>query len=356
MATSGTVSTSTLKVQEIFDRSFRLCGITPQMLNAEMLDVAFQALDELLKSWSNKGINLWRVEKIVQGLYPGAQYVTLPEGTIDVLNVNHRTLTLQSGGTPASSAGGTVANAFDSDTTTVLTQTSSGGNVSYNFGSAVLITTFGYLSGSTGTLDLILEISDDGSTWRTILDIDSATYTDREWTWKDIDEPQSAQYFRVRETSTGTIVARQIVFGRDQAETPLTRTNRDTFVNLPSKEGQGQPNQYWLDRQRDQARMWINPTAQNTLHQLVVWRHAQIQDVGTDMTLDIDVPDRWRMALRYALAVAMMPELPGDMTPDRLTRHQNNKIEAVSLFGEAADEERDDSPTYLIPQIGVYNA
>jgi len=356
MATSGAVSTSTLTVQQIFDRSFRLCGITPQMLNAEMIDVAFQALDELLKSWSNKGINLWRIEKVVQGLYQGAQFVTLPAGTIDVLDANHRSLTLPSGGTPATSAGGTVANAFDSDITTLLTQTATGGNVSYNFGSAVYVTSFGYLPGATGTLDLILEISDDGSTWRTILDLDSATYTDREWVWKDIDEPQSAQYFRVRETSTGTIVARQIVFGRNQSEVPLSRINRDTYTALPSKGGQGQPNQYWLDRQRDQARMWINPTSSSALNQLVVWRHAQIQDLGRDMTLDIDVPDRWRMALRYALAVAMMPELPGEWSQDRLVRHQNNKIEAVSLFEEAADEERDDSPTYLIPQIGVYNA
>ena len=356
MATSGTVSSTTLSIQELFDGSFRLCGITPQMINAEMLTEAKRALDQLLKSWSSKGINLWRIEKIVQGLSVGHQFVQLPEGTVDVLNANHRTLTLPSGGTPTSSAGGAAANAFDSDTSTLLTQTSTGGNVSYNFGSAVYVTSFGYLPGATGVLDLILETSTDGSTWTTALDLASATYTDNEWVWKDIDQPVSAQYFRVRETSTGTIVARQIVFGRSQAEITLTRSNRDTYVNLPSKEDQGTPNQYWLDRQRDNARMWIYPTSDSAFNQIVVWRHAQIQDAGTSLTADIDVPDRWRLALEYSLAVQIMPKLPGEFTQDRLTRHQTNKIEAVSLFQEAADEERDDSPTYLIPNIGVYNA
>jgi len=356
MATSGTVAATTLTIQKLFENGFRLCGITPQMLNAEMLEVAFDSLDQLLKSWSNKGVNLWRVEKVIRGLYLGHQNVTLPVGTIDVLKANHRTLTIPSGGTPATSAGGTVANAFDSSDSTVLTQSSADGNVSYNFASSVTITSFGYLPGATSTLDLILEASDDGVTYRTALDIASATYTDREWTWIDIDQPVAGQYFRVRETGGGTIVARLIVFGRNQSEVNLTRTNQDTFVNLPSKEAVGQPNQFWLDRQRTNPRMWINPTSSSILNQIVVWRHAQIQDAGSDMTAEIDIPDRWRDALQYALAVRMLPLLPGELSPDRLTRHQANKIEAVSLFDEASDEERDASPTYLIPQIGVYNA
>jgi len=62
------------------------------------------------------------------------QYIyDMPLGTIDVLNVLYRTMNRPTG-SYSTSAGGTVANAFDGDIDTYCQQSSSNGNISIDYG------------------------------------------------------------------------------------------------------------------------------------------------------------------------------------------------------------------------------
>jgi len=74
-----------------------------QQITSEMIDVANDQLYLILSNLANRGVQLWCIERLILPLYEGQGAVTLPLGTVDVLNTNLRTL-LESTGTTASTA------------------------------------------------------------------------------------------------------------------------------------------------------------------------------------------------------------------------------------------------------------
>jgi hypothetical protein len=317
-------------------------------MSAEMASIARDNLFLMQSAWATLGVNLWCVEKIVMPVYPNQPTVTLPVGTLTVLNAMYRTLSRLDGA--VSSAGGTASYATDGDTTTILTQTAPAGNVSVDAGGDTVVSTVGYLPGTTSTLQLVWEYSTDNSTWTTLLAVASANYTNGEWTWWDIAAPVSARYYRLRAVA-GTIVAREIVFGHSAYEITMADLNQDQYVAMPNKQMTGQPLQFWLDRQRDQPVMYLWPVPSNTFAQIVVWRHRYIQDVGTAQN-DLDVPQRWLDAVVTGLAARMAMELPG--IPD--SRIGMLESRAAMALQAVSDAESGTGPMQLVSNITVYTA
>lgn len=354
MATSGTVSTTIFRTQDVIDRAFGRCKLRPEQISGEDMDIARQNLYLLLSNLANRGIALWCVEKLILPLYQGLSIVELPLGTVGILNANYRTVTRLTG-TYTSSAGGTVDYAFDDDFETVLTQTSSGGNVQIEFtGDGELVTTVGYLAGATGTLSLSFERSDDAVTWTVIRQPGSATYTAGEWTWYDLDGNQTALYFRVRALS-GTISVEELFVGNNPAEIPLGRLNQDDYTALPNKTFEGQPLQFWFDRLRGTTdalpRMVTWPVCDEAhrYDQFTVWRQRYIEDVGT-FSEELDIPQRWFEAIIAELAAKTALEHPSVDA----AREATLLTLAQRAWGEAQNEERDDSPIMFTPAIYVY--
>ena len=348
MATSGTVGQTSFNVQRMIETAIRRAGLKTDSIGAETAIIARDNLYLYLSHLANQGVNLWCLEKSVIPIYENQYVYDMPVGTVDVLNANYRELTRLSGGTAATSAGGTAANAFDGDITTSCTQTAATGNISYDAGAATQVSTVGFLPNASSTLTLVWEYSTDNSTWSTAYSAASAAYVSGTWVWWDLTTATSARYWRLR-ASAGTLDAKEVYFGGTPVEVTMSRLNRDDYVALPNKTNSGNALQFWFDRQRTQPRMWVWPVPSDTFDQIVVWRHRHVQDIGA-LTNEVEIPQRWLEAVTMHLAWKIGLETPGaDMQ-----RLSYLKTLAEEEEFEASNEERDNSPIYYNPAIVAY--
>ena len=196
MAYSGTVGQTVISVQTLIDHGARRCGKLAEELTSEQILSAKQSLYFLLSHLANKGINYWCINKTVYGLKADQYIYTMPQGTIDVLNVLYRTMNRPTG-QYSTSAGGTVALAYDNDVDTYCQQTSANGNISVDYGitNPIYAGSIGFLpyvsGGGTATWSITLEYSVDGVTWSTLDDLGTIEVSDNQWVWTDIDPGQS---------------------------------------------------------------------------------------------------------------------------------------------------------------------
>lgn len=348
--TSNDISITQYDVVSLIETAARRCGKLPGSLSAEeMLDSKLE-LSMMLNALVQEGVPLWTVDKQIYGLNLNQNLLQFSADTVDLQNVLYRTNNLPSGGTASSSAGGIAGNAFDQDLSTACTQVSPNGNISYNFGTDTVVVTVGMLMNATATLNPIYEYSLDASTWVTAVPAatTSSTYTQGQWYWQDVEAPQTAQYFRVRETSGGTLNVIELVFGTSANETILSRLNKDDYQNLPFKNSTGRPLQFWFDRQII-PQAWIWPASMYSFNSLVVWRRRIIQNVGTYLN-SLEFPNRWLDSIIYTLASRIIYILPGA----DLTRAPILEAKAEKARNLAWTEERDNSPLYFGVNLSGY--
>lgn len=362
--TSGTINVQQMDITSIIEKAIRRCGRLPGSINPEEMNDAQQSLFLMLASFINRGIPLWTIEKLVLGLQINQKLLQFPVGTIDLRNVLYRYNVLPSGGIATSSAGGNASNAFNGVGTSPCIQTAPNGNISYNFGQQIVVPTVGFLNNQTETLSPVYEWSNDGVNWTLLAAgnyaggmataIGATTYNAGQWYWQDINNPVAAQYYRIRETGGGTLNVLQVVFGQPAREVTISRTNADDYQNLPYKDlvagssGGGRPLQYWFDRQI-QPQAWLWPESGLLFNSLVCWARRELQDVGS-FTNILEFPTRWLNAIVWSLAENLSYELQG-VQPQRIPVIAAKAKEEMAL---AWDEERDDSPFMIQPNIGVY--
>jgi hypothetical protein len=355
MAYSGTVGTTVIDVQTLIDHGARRCGKLAEELTSEQQLSARESLYFLMSNLANRGIQYWAISKEVVGLTADKYIYDLPLGSVDVLQALYRQMnrpTPNNGGGYSTSAGGTVANAFDSNVDTLCTQNAANGNISVNYGTnnPVYIGSIGYLPGATGTMSIIYEYSSDGATWKTLVDLGSTAVVDNEWIWTDINAGQTVQYYRVRAYNTTTLVVREVYFGNNSTEIPMARLNRDDYTNLPNKNfTANQPFQFWFDRTVPKPSIYLWPVPSDTFVQMTLWYSRQVMDVGA-LTDELEIPQRWYEAVVSMLAHRMSMELPG-VQVDRIGYLEKM---ADKFLYDAEQEERDKSPIYYAPNISVY--
>ena len=355
MAYSGTVGATVIQVQTLIDHGARRCGKLAEELTSEQVLSAKESLFFLLSNLINIGIQYWAIDKKVYGLTTDNYIYKLPLGGNDVLQALYRTMnrpTPNSTGGYASSAGGIVGNAFDSNIDTLCTQTSANGNISVDFGTdnPVYVGSIGVLPGISGTFNAIFEYSADGITWHTLYDPGETVWVNNEWLWYDIEAGQTVQFYRIRETGGNTLILRELYFGNNSTEVTMARLNRDDYTNLPNKNfTANQPYQFWFNRTIPQAEIWLWPVPSDPFVQMTVWYSRQIMDVG-DLYGELEIPARWFLAIQSMLAHQMSLELPG-VALDRITYLE---AQAEKYLNQAEQEERDKSPIYFAPAIGVY--
>ena len=350
MAYSGTVGQTVVNVQTLIDHAVRRCGKLAEEITSEQQITARESLFFLLSALANKGINYWAISKKVFGLKADQYIYKLPVGGIDVLNVLYRTMNRPTGS--YSSSSGTAANAFDSDIDTICQQTAINGNISVNYGTnnPIYAGSIGILPGTSGSFDILLEYSVDGTTWVTLEDTGVTTWVNNEWLWYDIDPGQSVQYYRMRETGGNTLAVREFYIGNNSREIQMARLNRDDYTNLPNKNfTANQPYQFWFDRTIPQATIYLWPTPSDPFIQMTVWYSRQLMDVGA-LTDELEVPQRWYEATIMMLAHRLSLELPA--VPDSRIMYLEKM--ATQFLYEAEEEERDKSPIYFAPNISVY--
>jgi hypothetical protein len=354
MATSGTVGATVIDVQQLIDHGARRCGKLAEELTSEQQVSARESLFFLLSSLINKGIQYWAIEKKVFGLKANQYIYDLPLGYVDVLNALYRRMTrptVNSTGSYTTSSG-VVANAFDNDVDTMTTQTAPNGNIAIDFGqyNEIYAGSIGILPGASGAFNVILEYSTDGATWSTLYNPGAVTWVNNEWLWYDIEPGQNVRYYRMRETGGSTLVVREFYVGNNSTEITMARLNRDDYTNLPNKNfTANQPFQFWFDRTIPQPKLYLWPVPSDPFVQMVVWSSRQIQDVGA-LQNQLEVPQRWYEATIFMLAHRMSLELPA--VPMEKVAYLEKMAE--KFLYEAEQEERDKSPIYFAPAIGVY--
>lgn len=87
----------------------------------------------------------------------------------------------------------------------------------------------------------------------------------------------------------------------------MVQLGRIDYLNLPNKEQQGTPVQFYYDPKISTGDMFIWPTPQSTdtLIKLTYYKPIDIFDTSDD---DADFPDEWILALVYNLAVILAPK------------------------------------------------
>jgi hypothetical protein len=277
---------------------------------------------------ANRGLQLWCIECYLMPLYQAQGLITMPNGVVDILNTNLRTIG--------------VVNENTNNTVTSTTYTTI-------FPTVTQVTTIG-IEWSGASTGYALETSNDGTTWTILATESNPNVTAGVVTWVDVQGSLATSYFRVRATS-GNLNQAQVVLANTPNEIPMARLNRDDYVNLPNKAFQGRPLQFWCDRQLNNPvlNLWPVPSAQFVTAQVVVWVKRYIMDVGT-MTQEIEIPQRWYDAIVYLLSSRVAEETPS--VDPQMIAILDQKAQRALL--EAENEERDDSPIYMTPNIAVY--
>jgi hypothetical protein len=331
MATSGTISTTTFNTRRLIDQAFRRCRLPAEAITSEMQDYAKDALYLLLSELANNRVPSWCIEEVVLPMYENNPDVTLPIGTVEVLNANYRVLSQLE---PDADNITVTATEYKVDFATSLTTTATVNTVGIKWNAAAVPLTF--------------QVSNDDLSWTTVGTITPAAVAG-EWTWYDIEAAKAYQYFRI--TSTSTIYYTRVYLGTSPQEIPLGVLNRDTYVVQSNKVFPGRPNSYWFQRDRAQPVMhlWPAPNAAAEEAQLVIWRHRHIMDVGT-LQQEIEVPQRWLEAIAAGLAARVAGQTP--QVDINLVGVLDQKAQAA-LYA-AWNGDNDGSPTFYQPTIGVY--
>lgn len=350
MSTSGTVGQTVISVQQLIDHGARRAGKLAEELTVEQVNASKESLYYLLSNLANRGIQYWCIDKTIIGMKPSQYIYSLPVGTVDVLNSNYRTVTTVTTG--ANSSSGVTANAFDGLYTNICQLSNNTGNIGINNGSsgAVYIATVGILPAVSGSVTLDIQYSNNGSNWTTVYSPGATTWTAGTWIYYDIDPSATAQYWRIKQNSGVNMGVYQVVFGTAPIEIPLARLNRDDYTNLPNKNfTNNRPLQFWFDRTIPQPSMYLWPVPNTYAPQIVAWRHRQIQDVG-DLSGELEIPQRWYLAVQNMLAHQMAMELP-QVDANRIVYCEQ---QAEKYWLQAEQEERDKSPIYFAPNISPY--
>ena len=132
--------------------------------------------------------------------------------------------------------------------------------------------------------------------------------------------------------------------GTSQSDTQITRVSRDTYINIPSKNTQAQPSQWYVDRQIiPQIKIWPTPDKTYTL---VYDRLTRIEDADSSINT-LDVPFRFYPCLAAGLAYYLAMK----KAPDRI---QILKAVYEEEFNRAAYEDVDRANLSLVPRRDYY--
>lgn len=326
--TSGEIGVKVIDTILVVEHAVRRCGKPASSITAEVLEAASNNLHFILASLSNRGVNLWAVDRQLVALVQGQAAYTLPTGTEKLLNVMYRY----------------------NDEVTAATKVLSGSSAcSVSFASIAEVHTAGFKLLEKFIGRLVVEYSMNGVEWKLYRNYDDIVL-DSGWHWLTFDAPINATHIRIRDSEEKSFTLSNIVAcgpGRDRS---ITRINRDTYTDIPDKSTSGIPNSYFFDKQIDsQIVLW--PTPSDELAQVVVWRQRRIEDVGS-LAHKLEIPERWFEAIIWTLAKNMSFELEGVAD----TRIELCKMESALAIANAELGESDGAPMYIQPNISGYTA
>ena len=328
MTTSGTVATTSIDTSAVIEHAFRRCKILPSAQTPETVLLAKECLYMLLLNMSNRGLNLWCVEKAFIGLDAGVKtYITDP-GTLDVLNALYSQPTLS---------------------TTSFSATATGGNATLS--SPAVNVRIGVKFSATYNGQLTISSSQDGIVFATDSNITSFSYSANKYYWFDLTNTSARLAYSVDGLVTSPPSIADIVVASAIYDLPMTQWNRDTYAAINAKNQPGRPSTSYFYEKKLTPSITLWPVPNNNYDHLTIYRHRQPQDVGS-LTQTLEIPQRWLDGFIWLLAARICFELP------------NVSPETCSLVVGMADKqelemeqsETDGAPIYLTPNTRCYTA
>lgn len=358
MSTSETYNFCSPESRVLIDDAYERIGILTPLIDREKIISAQRSINFILQHWPNQGKNLWAIREAMIGLQPNQNTYSIPTNAIDLKTVALResTRNVFNNGSPSSSAGGVAANAFDGDTSTVCTQVSSNGNISYTWDIEqaddfeVAISLVGIQSNATTNYTLVCEYSTDfGATWNTALSIPVQSYPKGVTQWFSIDVPTNSVSFRVRETGGATLNIQELYFNNSTQDKIISRFSETDYNSQVNKNESGTPSSFYVDRQITPIlKVWPVPYAAYQVLYFSYWE--SLQDVGA-MTDVAEVPARFLEALCSALAYKLAIK-NSEVITNPIEKIGILKAEADQTFREATDSDRERVPTRIYPYTG----
>lgn len=324
MAYSGSIGNTTTSALKVIDHAFRRCRLPAQAITAEMQSYALDNLRFFLNALANIKTPSWCIEKLILPMYENQPLVTLPLGTVEILNLNYRVLQLLSGAETTTSTSYTV-----------------------NFTTQTTVTTVG-IRWSANSVPVTFQVSTNGSVWTTV-GSSTEIVNAGEITWTDISGALPYSYFRI--TAASPLSYSAITLGNLPQEIPLGQLNRDSYVNQSNKVFPGRPSNYYFQRDLPQpvVYLWPAPFSAAEAAQLILWRHRQIMDTE-NLRQEVEMPDRWQEAIISGLAARVAMETPA--VDANLIPMLDQKAALAQQL--AWDGDNDGSPIQINPGIGVY--
>lgn len=357
----ATVGKTKFTLNKLLTHAMRRAGIPAQEITSELLQTGKECLTLTFGSLQNEKMPLWCQERVMLPIYQGEEQIVMPEGTIDILKDGafYRQLP-RVGDSYNTSNGGTAVNVGDGDLQTSCTQIAINGFISAQFLAETAVTVVGFMPNGDQFYNLAFDASDDGVSWTNVQVIDppdgdaATAYQNKKWAWYEVLSPATALFFRIRETSGGTLNIRELVLSSQPNDILIYRMNRSQYLLQPNKKVQGQGTrilQFWLDRTLDQPTLycWPCPGPLDTFNCLYVWRQRYIADIG-NFNEEVELPVRWYDGICWKLAyycAVEMPQVAKTSPGDLLASSQVPWANAIS-------EERDRSPIFLRPNIRRY--
>tara|TARA_R100000152_G_C6751965_1_gene175647 strand:+ start:361 stop:1263 length:903 start_codon:yes stop_codon:yes gene_type:complete len=288
MATSGS-SDFNLNMAEVTEEAYERCGL--ELRTGYDARTARRSLNLLFAEWSNRGLNLWTVEEIIQtvaNLSTTSGVSAYPIGTITMTVAASGAFTI--GETITGSGSGATAKIITKPSTTTMTLTIPSGT----FLTTDTIT--GGTSGATTTVTTVPSLED----------------------------------------AKATVDVLEMAVRRDNADTVVSRVSRGDYLAIANKEDQGRVTEFYVDRLITPV-LHVWPVPENSTDQLVYYRVKRMQDIDAAVN-DADIPFRFLpclvAGLAYYIAIKKAPDrvqLLKSMYDEEFYRAAGEDAERVGL-------------------------
>lgn len=322
------------QLDDLFREAYERIGIIGNEQTPLNIQSAIMSGNLELSSWPGRGLNLWLVQQMMFSIYVGQPTYTLPINTVRVLEVvATQPVRLNSGGTPASSAGGNPGNCFDPQQTAGCIQISPNGNISYDYGAgnAYSILYIGVTPLNNSTYTLAIDYSFDNVNWTNVYLSPQQNYQAFQITWFVIQQSLNARAWRIRETGGQTLSIQQIYFTQPTTygtgDRLLNALSRSEYIAIPTKLTQGFPSGYYFNQIIPPTiSLWPTPPVNNTQTNILYTNYSYAQDI-TQMFQNAQIPQRFYDALVAGLSARLAMKF----APDKLTIMEAKANEAYAI-------------------------
>lgn len=393
MTTSGTYS-AFLNNGDVVLEAFDRCEIRPVDITRERLFSAKRSINLELQTWSNRGLNLWKVSLITVPLVQGVATYTLNATTISVLDTYVRTFQLSNtlvGGAPNFSTvintsvvtiyfpdhgltagnfinvetpvsiGGILVSDFQQVTTVIDLNTFT---ITLPVKATATVNNAGTLptfATSAGSAVITVDMKNHGLVPGLAFNAQTATlvggitvqgtYIVQSVLSGDlftIVAPYEASATDLQTMNYGAYTMTSQNPNAEPIDTILTTLGRSEYAAQSNKFTQARPTSFWFDRETPQPQitMWPVPDG-NGPYLLSMYVLTQIQDAYFVNGQTADIPYRFQEALcaglakRFALKFA-----PG--------KFALLKAEAKEQWDEASIEDREKVDIHVVPDMSGY--